>query len=69
MNNVELNHWSKFQTNLTTFRGVLAKKTTQKQPKTTASAGTKTSENLKLGSCKLHIMESYLIITTLTPFI
>ena len=36
---------SKFQT---TFWGVLAKKTSQKKPKMTVSAGTKTFEKLKL---------------------
>ena len=30
---VALHHWSKFQTNLTTFQWVTSKKTAQKQPK------------------------------------
>ena len=33
MHYVTLHHWSKFQTNLTTFQWVTSKKTAQKQPK------------------------------------
>ena len=48
MHYVTLNHWSKFQTNLTTFHGVTSKKTAQKQPKIIPSAGMKTFEISKL---------------------
>ena len=45
MHHLTCHHWSKFQTKLTTFWGVLAKKNTQKQPKMTVSSNTKTFEN------------------------
>ena len=47
-----LNHWSKFQTNVTTFQWVTSKNR-QKQPKIVLSAGMETFEITKL--------ENYLI--------
>ena len=46
MRYIPLHYCSKFQKNLTEFGGVIAKKTTQKQPKIQLSAATKTFENL-----------------------
>ena len=48
-------HWPKFQTKLIAFWGVLAKKSTQRQPKMTVSAGTKTFENLKVENYRSDI--------------
>ena len=48
MHYLACHHWSKKLTNLTTFCGVLSKKTTQKQFKMILSAGRNAFENLKL---------------------
>ena len=65
MNHFACHDWSKIQTKLTTFQGVLAKK----QPKMTVSAGTKTFKNLKLENYKSDIAKTCPLFTTLTPFI
>ena len=53
MHYVALHHWSKFQTNLTTYISVgYVQKTAQKQPKTVLSAGMKTFEISKLENYK-----------------
>ena len=59
MHYLACHHWSRFQTKLATFWGVLAKKPTQKQPKMTVPAGcTKTFENLKLKNYRSDINET-----------
>ena len=44
MHYLALHHWSKFQTNLTAFKGSYGQKTTQKQPEMVLSAATKSFE-------------------------
>ena len=44
MHYLALHHWSKFQKNLTAFKGSYGQKTTQKQPEMVLSAATKSFE-------------------------
>ena len=44
MHYLKLYHWSKFQKNLTAFKGSYGQKTTQKQPEMVPSAATKLFE-------------------------
>ena len=57
MHHLACHHWPKFQTKLTTFWEVLAKKNTQKQPKIRVSANTKTL--LKPKNYRSDIIEAY----------
>ena len=58
MHNLACHHWSKFQRKLTTFWGGYGQKT-QMQTKMTVSAGTKTSENLKLKNSRSDINKTF----------
>ena len=59
MHNLACHHCSKFQTKLTTFFwGWILVKTTQKKPKMTVSAGTKTFENFKLENYRSDIRKT-----------
>ena len=58
MHHLACHHWSKFQTKLATFGGILAKKNNQNQPKMTVPVGTKTFENLKLENYRSYITKT-----------
>ena len=57
MHYLKLYHWSKFQKNLTAFKGSYGQKTTQKQSEMVLSAATKSFEIWKLGNYKWDINE------------
>ena len=68
MHYVALHHWSKFQTNLTTFQWVTSKKNAQKQPKIVPSA--ENIWNFKTGELQIrHKWNLAQICTSWIPLI
>ena len=59
MHHLVCHHWSKFQTKLTSFWGVMAKKQSKSSLKMTVSAAAKTFENLKSENYRSNINKTY----------